>query len=313
MAAPINSGFVLQDDPATPRTDATVSFRDIIPKPDHPRIAGIGAHDAHTWCQSRRDVPAPAWLINRLDMKNIERPYVGFSADGKPDPSLFVYAADEGAPVAEAVAATKALLAKLPDDVKAEVIKGDVADDDEFRAWSNPELYVNPGGIRMDETTPEIQELVHGVLKASLSPEGYTKALGCTLTNEFLGELVGGLRVLNRHSYNFRLFLPTLVDGTRAPSLTKPWGWTFFGHHLCLAVVFAGPRMVIGPTFMGAEPDRIDVGPHAGLRLFSQEEIRGLKLMRSLSPQNQQVAQTYEGMTTAEGLPEDRWNPFDER
>lgn len=166
------------------------------------------------------------------------------------------------------------------------------------------------GGIRLDETTTEIQTLVYEVLKASLSSEGYRKALGCTLTNHFLGELVNGQNVLNKHSYNFRLFLP---PATRRPSLTDPWGWTFFGHHLCLAVCFVGKRMVIGPTFMGAEPDRIDVGPHAGLRLFSQEEIRGLNLMRRLSVENQEKAQISVGMTTAEGLPDDRWNPFDER
>ncbi|KIR30669.1 hypothetical protein I307_04560 [Cryptococcus deuterogattii 99/473] len=67
--------------------------------------------------------------------------------------------------------------------------------------------------------------------------------------------------------------------------------------------------MIIGPTFMGAEPDRIDVGPHEGLRLFSQEEIRGLNLMRDLSPENQKRAQISEGMDCASGLPEDRWNP----
>lgn len=71
--------------------------------------------------------------------------------------------------------------------------------------------------------------------------------------------------------------------------------------------------MIIGPTFMGAEPDRIDVGPHEGLRLFSQEEIRALNLMRDLSPENQERAQINEGMDCASGLPEDRWNPFDER
>lgn len=145
MAVPFNSGFELTDDPSTPCTDATVSFRDIIPRPEHPRIAGIDKHDAHSWCASRRAVPAPAWLINRLEMANIERPYIGFSSDGKPDPSLFEYGADEGAPVAAAVDAVNALLAALPEDVKNEVIRGDVGDDDEFRAWSNPELYVNPG------------------------------------------------------------------------------------------------------------------------------------------------------------------------
>jgi hypothetical protein len=157
--------------------------------------------------------------------------------------------------------------------------------------------------------------LIHDVLKASLSEAGYKKALGCTLTNHFLGELIDGLNVLNKHSYNFRLFLPESPSrrSDRRPSLTAPWGWTFFGHHLCLAVCFVGKRMIIGPTFMGAEPDRIDVGEHAGLRLFSQEEIRGLNLMRDLSEENKKKAQISEGMDTAGGLPEDRWNPFDER
>ncbi|KAL7420653.1 hypothetical protein Q5752_004604 [Cryptotrichosporon argae] len=309
VAAPVNSGFILTDDPATPRTNATVSFRDILPKPDHPRIAGIHDHSALSWCQSRREVPAPAWLINRLDKKNVE-PFVGFSADGKPDPSIFTYAADEGAPVEEAVAAVERLLEALSKEDKDEVIKGDVETDDEFRAWSNPELYVNPGGIRLDQATAEVQDLIHSVLKASLSEDGYTKALGCTLTNHFLGELVNGLSVLNKHSYNFRLFLP---PATRRPSTTEPWGYSFFGHHLCLSVVFVGRRMVIGPTFMGAEPDRIDVGPHAGLRLFSHEEVRGLTLMRNLSEENQKRAQVSEGMDCAHGLPDDRWNPFDER
>jgi hypothetical protein len=128
------------------------------------------------------------------------------------------------------------------------------------------------------------------------------------LTNHFLGELVNGLSVLNEHSYNFRLFLPET-----GPSTTAPWGWTFFGHHLCLAVCFVGKRMVIGPTFMGAEPDRIDVGEHAGLRLFSQEEIRGLNLMRGLDPENQKKAQISVGLDASSGLSDDRWNPFDER
>jgi hypothetical protein len=162
---------------------------------------------------------------------------------------------------------------------------------------------MSKGGIRLDETSTNTQQLIHDILKASLSPAGYHKALGCTLTNAFLGHLINGQSVLNEHSYNFRLF------GT--PSLTEPWGFSFFGHHLCLQVVFVGKRMVIGPTFMGAEPDRIDEGPHEGLRLFSQEEVRGLNLMRSLSEENQQRAQVNADMV--KGLPEDRWNPFDER
>jgi hypothetical protein len=128
--------------------------------------------------------------------------------------------------------------------------------------------------------------------------------LGCCLTNDFLGHLVNGKKVLNLHSYNFRLF--------GKPNLKTPWGYTFFGHHLCISIVFLGKKMVIGPTFMGAEPDRIDEGPHAGLRLFRTEEMTSLKLMQSLPKELQEKATLSKGMD-GKSLPADRWNPFDER
>jgi len=137
-----------------------------------------------------------------------------------------------------------------------------------------------------------------------MSKTGYEKTLGCCLTNGFLGHLVNGRKVLNEDSYNFRLF------GT--PDLQKPWGYTFFGHHLCICVVVQGTRMSIGPTFMGAEPDRIDEGPHKGLRLFREEELLPLQLMQGLSTELQKQATLSRGMGP-EDLPEDRWNPFDER
>jgi hypothetical protein len=149
-----------------------------------------------------------------------------------------------------------------------------------------------------------VQTAIHAILKASFSPQGYEKVLGCCLTNDFLGHLVNGKKVLNVHSYNFRLF--------GVPSLTSPWGYTFFGHHLCLSVVFSGRRMVIGPTFMGAEPDQIDEGPHKGLRLFRTEELESLKLMQGLPKQLQEKATLSKGMD-GRSLPPDRWNPFDER
>lgn len=144
---PSGSGYALTDDPATPRTDATVPFRDILPRPDHPRIKGIENHDSHSWCRSRRQVPEPAWLIDRLDQKNLERPYKGFSSDGKPDPSIFRYDEDEGAPVERAVEAVNALLKGITEEERKAVQFGQVETDDVFRIWSNPELYVNPGSL----------------------------------------------------------------------------------------------------------------------------------------------------------------------
>lgn len=145
MAAPVNSGYLQTNDPTKPRSDAAVPFRDIIPSPDHPRIAGIENHDALSWCESRRQIEAPAWLINRLEKKNLE-PYKGFTSDGKVREGLYEYAEDEGAPTEEAIAKTEALMKVLSEEQKEAVHCGDVTDD-EFRLWSNPELYVNPGMI----------------------------------------------------------------------------------------------------------------------------------------------------------------------
>lgn len=142
----VDSGFHRSNDPEAPSSYVTIPFRQLIPSPDHPRIAGIAEHDALSWCHSRQKIPAPAWLINRLHIDNIERPYKGFSSDGNPRP-MFRYQVDEGAPVHEACEAVDKLLAHLSENDKAEVVRGDVADDDEFRAWSNPELYVNPGEL----------------------------------------------------------------------------------------------------------------------------------------------------------------------
>lgn len=303
MTAPKDSGYIQANDPTRPRSDAAVPFREIIPPPGHPRIAGIEHCDAHSWCASRREIDAPAWLINRLDAKNLEKPYVGFTSDGTVREGLYAYADDEGAPVEAASKAANALIGTLSNEEKARTLFAS-AEADEMRLWSNPELYVNPGGLRLDESSEGVREGVHAVLRASLSPAGYEKTVGCCRTNHFLGQLVNGERVLNEDSYNFRLF--------GSPEVQRPWGYTFFGHHLCLAVVFYGNRMVIGPTFMGAEPDRIDEGPHKGLRLFETEELESLKLMQRLSPELQAKATLSVGMD-GDSLPADRWNPFDER
>jgi hypothetical protein len=179
-----------------------------------------------------------------------------------------------------------------------------------------PRIHIRLGGLRLDEVPSGLQTAIHAILHASFSPTGYSKTLACCLTNDFLGELVNGKAVLNQHSYNFRLFPPQFPSSQSYPAasayLTQPWGYSFFGHHLCINIAFLGTRMVIGPTFMGAEPDQIDVGPYAGLRLFLNEELGALKLMQSLPADLQAKATVSKGMDGT-SLPEDRWNPFDER
>ena len=144
VGAPSTSGISHLNDPSKPSAGAAVPFREIIPDPSHPRTAGIAIHDALSWCESRRQIAAPAWLISRLDKKNLERPYNGFTVDGTVQRDVYHYASDEGAPTETVLESVQALISMLPKEVKERVMCGEV-EDDEFRLWSNPELYVNPG------------------------------------------------------------------------------------------------------------------------------------------------------------------------
>lgn len=122
--------------------------------------------------------------------------------------------------------------------------------------------------------------------------------------NHFLGVLVDSPRVMNEFSYNFVLF------GT--PSTTRPWGWSFYGHHLCLNLFFYKSQIVASPWFTGAEPNEIDAGPHAGTRIMQAEEEMGLRLMQSLPAETQKMAQVYVRMHDP-AMPAGRWNRDDQR
>ncbi|KAK4190531.1 hypothetical protein QBC35DRAFT_489835 [Podospora australis] len=122
--------------------------------------------------------------------------------------------------------------------------------------------------------------------------------------NGFLGELVKSPRVCNEYSYNFVLF--------GEPSASTPWGFSFYGHHLCLNVFFYQSHVVISPWFTGAEPNEIDEGPYAGTRILQNEEKLGLKLMQSLPAEKQGKAQTYK-LLQDPAMPHGRWNHDDQR
>ena len=172
------------------------------------------------------------------------------------------------------------------------------------RSWSNPEIIMSPYGLRLDELDPALRDAIMNVLRTTLSPEGYEKAISAMRINHFLGEIVESTPVMNEYSYNFLLF------GT--PSATQPWGWSFYGHHLCLNVFLYRRQIVVSPFFTGAEPNMIDEGPYKGTTILHQEEKLGLQLMRSLPSEVQQKAQIYKEMHDP-AMPPGRWNKDDQR
>lgn len=180
----------------------------------------------------------------------------------------------------------------------------------EWRAWSNPEFLLRPFGVRLEETSEEARNAVLHVIEATFSPKGYQKALAAMRINHFLGEVCQVSTIMNQYSYNFLVF--------GEPSETNPWGWSLYGHHLCLSVFLKGGNLIISPTFTGAEPNLIDDGPWNGTQILHNEGELGLKLMQSLPKEAQKAAQTYEllrdpKMLQSGDLRVDRWNQDDQR
>jgi hypothetical protein len=216
-------------------------------------------------------------------------------------PGLFALQ-DEGIPIDAITAAAEALIALCSDEQRQRLSHH--VDSPEWRSWSNPEFLLSDKGLRLDEVSSAVRDAVLRLLEQTLSQEGYEKALAAMEINHFLGELVDAPRICNRLSYNLALF--------GAPDPARPWGFSLYGHHLCLNVFLCGSQLVLSPCFTGAEPNQIDAGPARGTRILAQEEALGLRLMQALPAEQQAAAQVYRHMRD-DAMPRGRWNHDDQR
>ncbi|RYO92119.1 hypothetical protein DL766_010289 [Monosporascus sp. MC13-8B] len=279
-------------------------FRQYLPDLSTPRFATLAQCDAYSHARELTEHHRPPWLYGLYThwLKLLQEPFKGITSDGNVRPGLFRIR-DEGVPIESIVAAADAVVAQLSAEQRRRTLLH--IDSHEWRTWSNPEFLLSDKGLRLEELSPGLRDGVLGVLRAALSPEGYEKALAAMRVNHFLGELVGGQKVMNQHSYNFVLF-------GAGPSTTRPWGFSFYGHHLCLSVFLYRTQIVVSPWFTGAEPNLIDDGPWRGTRILDEEERLGLRLMRSLTPEQRERAQTYKQMRDP-AMPRGRWNHDDQR
>lgn len=177
-------------------------------------------------------------------------------------------------------------------------------DSPEWRSWSNPEFLLSDKGLRLDEQSQQVRDAILKLLETTLSPEGYDKAISAMRVNHFLGEIIESPAIMNEYSYNLVLF--------GKPSVERPWGFSYYGHHLCLNIFFYRSQVFISPWFTGAEPNEIDQGPYTGTRILHREADLGLELMQSLGPEKQNKAQIYKLLHDPK-MPPGRWNKDDQR
>jgi hypothetical protein len=260
----------------------SANFRDHLRTADDPRITGLAELDAYSHADRVLRHPVAHQLFEGWRALYEQTEFKGITTHGECVPGLFKLQ-DEQAPVQACVQAVEHLLQGLTSEQKAVVQHAHNAR--QWRAWMNPEVYMMRFGLRLDELQPNIREDILAVLRASLSVQGFERARHLMKINQFLGELVHAPHVMNEYSYNFNLF--------GKPSITEPWGWNFYGHHLCLNCRYIGTQMVLTPVFMGAEPHVMDIGPLSGIPVFEKEESQGLRLMQSLPHNLQQQARLY--------------------
>lgn len=265
-------------------------------------IAPMGTHRLHGLTpQSFLDkMPERRWTRRAREMEPVvSEPYRGITADGSVIPDLYTLR-DEGAPTERILNAVEHLRKELNPDQRINSFLP--IDNLAKHGWQNGIPDYGKHGFRLDEVNQRTRDAALALLKASLSPEGYSRARNVMKLNGYLGELVGAPRLLGEFCYRVHFF------GT--PSSTEPWGWQFSGHHLCITFFLLGRQMVMTPIFMGVEPNSCDEGQFAGAAAFQDEEYNGLLFAQGLDPDQQRKAIFSNSIHEAD-LPEGRFQGFD--
>jgi hypothetical protein len=281
-------------------------FRQYLYPHDHPRLAEVRGMDPYAYGESSKQPGTFTGGLVEGWTPLYRNEFRGVTEDGTPREGLYPLEParpGEEAPVAAMVAAAEDLLSALDDEGRTR-IAFDV-DAVEWQTWANPEFLQFDTGLRLDQQPQVVRERALALMRASLSPEGYEIAHAMMLINGFLGEVVDLETILNEFSYNVALY------GT--PDLRAPWGWQLYGHHCAVNCLVVEGRMALSPVFLGAEPDEIDAGPHAGLTgPFADRIDHGLQLMAALPAEQRRAATVYEQMVDP-AMPEGRVHPGDER
>lgn len=284
---------------------SSAAYRRYLFPPDHPRISSLKGLDPYAYREVARAEGSFTGELIRGWTPLYESDFSGITETGTLregihplDPAL---PGEEAPAIAMAVAARN-LLDALDGESRARISYP--VDAVEWQTWANPEFMQFDTGLRLEFQPPEVRRAALALVEASLSAQGYEEVRTMMRINGFLGEVVGLDGILNEFSYNVALY--------GEPDARGPWGWQLFGHHCAVNCLVVDGRMALGPLFLGAEPNEIDAGPHAGTTAFTERIALGRRVMNALPPEQRRAATVYERMVDP-AMPEGRVHPGDER
>ena len=228
-----------------------------------------------------------AALTRRFEERGLADPFRGISSDGNIVPGLYEIEAT-GVSTVEIRDAAVSFLDSLSDEQRART--SFAVDDDEWRKWMNPHIYVRQG-VSFAELDDTQTNAAIALLRASLSAKGLTLAQDIMRLNTTLAELNDN----NFLEYGEDKYHLTLMG---APSATAPWGWQLEGHHLAINYFVLGDQVVMAPVFWGSEPAVATSGRYAGTAILQDEQAMGLAVLRSLNAEQRRLAVLDENKTS---------------
>jgi len=210
--------------------------------------------------------------------------------------------AQETSSATQMSAAAQSFLATLTDDQRALAATSTLDEDATRDAWSNlPAAMVSRDGIRIADLTDKQRVALHALLAASLSAQGYIKAAQIMWVDDVLHETGAGLIAGARAQLGdaaAESFVQIVESWSTlnywvkiyGDPMTRRWAWGLNGHHLAISFTVVDGRLAFTPMFLGAEPEIVEAGRHAGWRVLPQEAQRGLELMQSLTARQRAAA-----------------------
>jgi hypothetical protein len=215
----------------------------------------------------------------RMEKTGLAEPFKGVTANGTVVPNLFPIRST-GVSTEPVRTAAAGFLASLDGSQRQRALFP--VNGEEWRKWANQHVYFRDG-ISFEEMGAAQRDAALRMLEASLSAKGLTLTRDIMRLNQTLGELNGNNFVeYGEHKY--------WISIMGEPSAREPWGWQLDGHHLNLNYFVLGDQVVMTPAFWGSEPTVATSGKYAGTRILQDEQARGLRMVRALTPEQRKLA-----------------------
>jgi hypothetical protein len=176
--------------------------------------------------------------------------------------------------------AARAFLNSLVADQLGSVWYPELSDPARTR-WSNLPAGASPRpGVSLGDFSESQRVLLHDLLRASTSSQGYHKLTGAIRAEDVLHDLQG--QQLFGSAYYYTTVFGSPEDAN--------WAWMLTGHHMSAMFTVARDRTAFTPMFTGAQPLQFPSGLHAGWQALPQDAARANELLSALSADQQSVA-----------------------